>query len=49
MLPGAGLLVRAARPGEIVVTLDGVERRLGGTPSEPVADCLIWTPRTTGA
>jgi len=41
LLPGTGLLVRAARPGEIVVTLDGAERRLGGTASEPAADCLI--------
>ncbi|HMC52904.1 MAG TPA: phenylalanine--tRNA ligase subunit beta [Acidimicrobiales bacterium] len=41
LLPGAGLLVRAARPAEVVVTLDGVERRVGGSASEPVADCLI--------
>jgi phenylalanyl-tRNA synthetase beta chain len=34
-LPGAGLLVRRARPGELLVTLDGVERRLD------VDDCLI--------
>src|SRR5437660_2720994 len=41
LLPGAGLLVRQARPGEIVATLDGVERRVGGTPAAPAADCLI--------
>jgi phenylalanyl-tRNA synthetase beta chain len=35
-LPGGGLLVRAARPGETLVTLDGVERRLGDGD-----DCLI--------
>ncbi|HEX2040860.1 MAG TPA: phenylalanine--tRNA ligase subunit beta, partial [Acidimicrobiales bacterium] len=35
-LPGHGLLVRAATPGETVVTLDGVERRLGDGD-----DCLI--------
>ena len=37
-LPGGGLRVRAARPGERVVTLDGVERVLGEGPSP---DCLI--------
>ena len=36
LLPGAGLLVRRARPGEIVVTLDGTERRTGDGD-----DCLI--------
>ncbi|MGH9181235.1 MAG: phenylalanine--tRNA ligase subunit beta, partial [Acidimicrobiales bacterium] len=35
-LPGRGLLVRRAGPGEILVTLDGVERRLGDGD-----DCLI--------
>ena len=35
-LPGRGLLVRSARPGEVVVTLDGVERRMGDGD-----DCLI--------
>lgn len=35
LLPGRGLLVRRARAGEVLVTLDGVERRL----SED--DCLI--------
>ena len=35
-LPGAGLLVRRARPGETLVTLDGVTRRLGDGD-----DCLI--------
>ena len=29
LLPGSGLRVRAARPGERLVTLDGVERRFG--------------------
>src|SRR5438270_2765528 len=37
-LPGKGLLVRAARPGETLVTLDDVERRLG---TGPTPDCLI--------
>ena len=37
-LPGGGLRVRAARPGERLVTLDGVERVLGDGPSP---DCLI--------
>ena len=35
-LPGRGLLVRRARPGEIVQTLDGVDRRTGDGD-----DCLI--------
>jgi phenylalanyl-tRNA synthetase beta chain len=35
-LPGHGFVVRKARPGEVVVTLDGVERRLGDGD-----DCLI--------
>jgi phenylalanyl-tRNA synthetase beta chain len=35
-LPGAGLLVRRAERGETLVTLDGVERRLGDGD-----DCLI--------
>jgi phenylalanyl-tRNA synthetase beta chain len=34
-LPGRGLRVREARPGEVVQTLDGVDRVLG------VGDCLI--------
>lgn len=34
-LPGRGLIVRRARPGESLVTLDGVERRLEAD------DCLI--------
>lgn len=36
LLPGAGLLVRRAEPGETIVTLDGVTRRLGDGD-----DCLI--------
>ncbi len=43
-LPGAGLLVRRARKGERLVTLDGVERVLG-TPGRGLGDtgedCLI--------
>ncbi len=35
-LPGHGLLVRKATPGETITTLDGVERRLGDG-----EDCLI--------
>jgi phenylalanyl-tRNA synthetase beta chain len=41
-LPGAGLLVRRARPGEVVVTLDDVERVLGPD------DCLICDAEGTG-
>jgi phenylalanyl-tRNA synthetase beta chain len=41
-LPGHGLLVRAARPGEVVVTLDGAERRLGDGD-----DCLICDAEST--
>lgn len=48
-LDGHGLLVRAARPGETVVTLDGVERTLGtgsgggrsGDGPHSDEDCLI--------
>lgn len=36
LLPGSGLLVRRARGGETVTTLDGVERRVGDGD-----DCLI--------
>ncbi|MDP9070603.1 MAG: phenylalanine--tRNA ligase subunit beta [Actinomycetota bacterium] len=36
LLPGAGLLVRRARPDDVLVTLDGVERRFGFD-----GDCLI--------
>jgi phenylalanyl-tRNA synthetase beta chain len=43
-LPGNGLLVRRARPGETIVTLDGVERTLG-LPGPGLGDtgqdCLI--------
>ncbi|HET9443626.1 MAG TPA: phenylalanine--tRNA ligase subunit beta, partial [Acidimicrobiales bacterium] len=45
-LPGRGLRVRRARPGEVLVTLDDVERRLAEVPpgtaaSAVVEDCLI--------
>jgi phenylalanyl-tRNA synthetase beta chain len=40
-LPGEGLLVRAARPGEVVRTLDGVDRRTGENLSGGTGDCLI--------
>jgi phenylalanyl-tRNA synthetase beta chain len=42
-LGGQGLVVRAARPGETLVTLDGVERTLGeAAPGGAAArDCLI--------
>jgi len=41
-LGGAGLLVRRARPGEVLVTLDGVSRRLGvAAGGSPADDCLI--------
>ncbi len=41
-LGGSGLRVRRARPGERVVTLDGVERRLGvDRQGTEVADCVI--------
>jgi phenylalanyl-tRNA synthetase beta chain len=41
-LPGHGLLVRRARPGETLVTLDEVERRLGDGD-----DCLICDAEST--
>jgi phenylalanyl-tRNA synthetase beta chain len=42
-LGGGGLLVRAARPGERLVTLDGAERVLGGRSRDgsPGEDCVI--------
>jgi len=43
-LPGAGLRVRAARPGEVLVTLDGEERRFGERSvgvGDDRRDCLI--------
>src|SRR5207244_11313959 len=43
-LPGGGLRVRAARAGERLVTLDGVERVLGEGPSP---DCLICDAEST--
>ncbi|MHB8682046.1 MAG: phenylalanine--tRNA ligase subunit beta [Acidimicrobiales bacterium] len=44
VVPGRGLRVRAARPGEVVVTLDGVERRMGERSvggGDDRRDCLI--------
>jgi phenylalanyl-tRNA synthetase beta chain len=38
LLPGGGFVVRAARPGETLETLDGVTRRLG---EGAYPDCLI--------
>jgi len=49
-LPGHGLLVRAARPGETIVTLDGVERRLGERTvggGDDRRDCLICDAEDT--
>jgi phenylalanyl-tRNA synthetase beta chain len=43
-LPGGGLRVRAARPGERLATLDGVERVLG---EGPFPDCLICDAEST--
>ena len=44
-LPDEGLLVRAAKPGETVTTLDGVERRVGEAPPGSTGDCLICDTR----
>ena len=44
-LPDEGLLVRAARPGETVTTLDGVERRVGEVSDGTTGDCLICDAR----
>jgi phenylalanyl-tRNA synthetase beta chain len=44
LVAGRGLRVRAARPGEIVTTLDGVERRMGERSvgmGDDRRDCLI--------
>ncbi|HUQ38572.1 MAG TPA: phenylalanine--tRNA ligase subunit beta [Acidimicrobiales bacterium] len=42
LVAGNGLVVRAARPGEELTTLDGVTRRLGEGPGvEITGDCLI--------
>lgn len=46
-LPDEGLLVRAAKPGETVTTLDGVERRVGEAPAGSTGDCLICDTRGT--
>ena len=46
-LPDEGLLVRAARPGETVTTLDGVERQVGNAPAGTTGDCLICDTRGT--
>jgi phenylalanyl-tRNA synthetase beta chain len=51
-LGGHGLVVRAARPGEELVTLDGVRRELGRAPArpdDPVAalDCVICDAEDT--
>lgn len=40
-LAGEGLIVREARAGELVTTLDGVERRTGEAPAGETGDCLI--------
>lgn len=44
-LPDEGLLIRAAKPGEMVTTLDGVERRVGDVPPGTTGDCLICDTR----
>ena len=49
LVGGHGLRVRAARPGEIVTTLDGVERRMGersvGHRGRPARLCHLRRPR----
>ena len=42
LLPGEGFIVRRARPGETLVTLDGIARRLGDGD-----DCLICDAEST--
>src|SRR6202034_4506099 len=49
-LPGHGLLVRRARPGETLTTLDGVERilgRPGASLGDTGQDCLICDAEST--
>ncbi len=49
-LPGHGLVVRRARPGETLVTLDGVERELGRPGpglGDTGQDCLICDAERT--
>ena len=50
LLPGAGLRVRSARPGETLVSLDGVERRFGERSvgvGDDKRDCLICDAEDT--
>ena len=39
LVGGGGLVVRTARPGEVVVTLDGSERQVGGGPEPDLLIC----------